>query len=867
MDLSKYSRAMQHRLVEAQREAKARGHQAIEPEHVLWAMTQDAETRNAMGAIQGARVDGLERQVDMALKRIPKISGAKTYLSPRLLKVAAHAEVSISGLGHPEVLWGHWANAVLELGAEAGSSNRLLKEAGLIQSELLQHLKRGASRSIQKQNSKEKSDSVLDEMATDLTQHARKGKLDKVIGRDDIMRRIIQVLGRRRKNNPVLIGKPGVGKNTIIQGLAQRIAKGDVPSVLANKRIMSLEMGSLIAGASLRGQFEERMKKILDELKASAGEIILFIDEVHTLVGAGGDGASDASNLLKPALARGEIQILGATTPDEYRNSIEKDKALERRFQSILVDEPDFDESIRIMRGIKERFEVFHGVPVTDDALVASIQLSTRYISGRSLPDKAIDLVDEAASRLRIEIDSIPNELDDAQRELVNAQTELKALDGESGSDVAERREKLEAQSNELEESVERLREQWEKEVALVQSMRSLKTALNQQRDALSEAERLGDIDEASRLKYGVIKELETDLAQANTSWAEIGETRLLREAVEAGDIAEVVATVTGVPVAQMLESEREKLLQMETRIGKRLIGQKLAVGAIAQAIRRSRAGLNDPKRPVGSFFFLGPTGVGKTELAKAVTEFLFDDEKALVRLDMSEFMEKQSAIRLIGAPPGYKDSDAGGQLTEAVRLRPYSVVLFDEVEKAHPDVFNILLQVLDDGRLTDSKGNLVSFKNTVIIMTSNVGSHFLLESSLDDGVIEDEAKEQAMEAMRGHFRPEFLGRIDEIVMFHGLTRENIGDIAELHFRKLDKLLAAQKLKLAFDDDAREFVVDAGYEPAYGARPLRRAIQRMLQDPLSTALLEGGFEAGQTIRVTLKSTKEGSKTLDFIPEG
>ncbi len=869
MNLEKYERDTQRLLVEAQRETKARQHQAIEPEHVLWAMVQNAEAVSALKKLD-VNVGTLKSHLELSLQKLPTVRGGATFLSPRLLKVAAQAEVSITRQGDEKVLARHLLAAMIDLGAEVGPSKRLLSEAGLTKNKM-KSLVTGKAASVtlksQKKKGQEEEENVLQAFAANLTEKAQLGELDRVIGRDDELRRIIQVLARRRKNNPVLIGKPGVGKNAIIQALATRIARGDVPSTLINKQLLSLDMGSLVAGASLRGQFEARMKKLIDELKAAQGEVILFIDEIHTMVGAGGDGASDASNMLKPALARGEIQVLGATTPDEYRNSIEKDKALERRFQSILVEEPDHDETLQILRGIKDRFEVFHGVQVEDQALSAAIKFSTRYISGRSLPDKAIDLIDEASSRLRIEIDSVPVELDQAKRELLNVRTELKAIEDETSDEAVKTRERLEKRETELSAESDVLQSRWQKEVQLLQTIRGLKESIRDQENELQAAEQREDIDEASELKFGTLKKLREELAEKEQELEnETGGQRLLKEAVTEGDIAEVVAAVTGVPVQSMMESERDKLLQMESRIGRKVIGQREGIAAIAKAIRRSRAGLNDPNRPVGSFFFLGPTGVGKTYLAKQVTKFLFEDEKSMVRLDMSEFMEKQSVIRLIGAPPGYRDSEAGGQLTEAVRLKPYSVILFDEVEKAHPDVFNILLQVLDDGRLSDSKGNLVSFKNTVIIMTSNVGSNFLLEASLDDGVIEDEAKEQAMAAMRGHFRPEFLGRIDEIVMFHGLTRSNIEDIAELHFKDLSRLLEGQKLTMSFDDEAKKFVIDAGYEPAYGARPLRRAIQKMLQDPMSMALLDGRFNPGDNIRITLKKTKGSAPTLDFIPE-
>jgi ATP-dependent Clp protease ATP-binding subunit ClpB len=643
---------------------------------------------------------------------------------------------------------------------------------------------------------------------------------------------------------------------------------GDVPATLKDKRLMSLDLGALLAGASLRGQFEDRMKALINEVKASDGDIILFIDEIHTLVGAGGEGASDASQMLKPALARGELQVLGATTPDEYRNSIEKDKALERRFQAILVEEPGFDETLRILRGIKGQYDVFHGVRIQDPALTAAIRFSQRYISGRQLPDKAIDLVDEAASRLRVAIDSVPDALDIEERALTQLKMELKALSSDGDRDTVENKAKLEKKIDATSARAAEVRARWEREVSLIQSIRALKESLAGAEKDLGEAERSGEVDRASDLKYGQIKRLTVELEDKTRDLTSAqSKGRLIKEEVDPQDIASVVGDITGVPVSNMLESERDKLVHMEDRVGQRVIGQKEALHAIAKAVRRSRSGLNDPNRPVGSFFFLGPTGVGKTELAKALTQFLFDDEKAMVRLDMSEFQEKHTVARLIGAPPGYKGADEGGQLTEAVRLRPYSVVLFDEVEKGHPDIFNILLQVLDDGRLTDSQSRLVDFKNTVIIMTSNVGSHHLLEASIDDGIIEEDAKERAFGELKKTFRPEFLGRIDDVIMFHGLTRDNIEHIATIQIKKLEGLLAARRLKLEISPTARKAVIDAGYQPQFGARPLRRAIQRMLQDPLSMAVLEGGFVDDDTILAVLANPENPDEGLKFQKKG
>jgi ATP-dependent Clp protease ATP-binding subunit ClpB len=852
MNLSKYSTKTQAVLVQSQKVAKARQHHAIEPEHLLAALLESAGAKAVLDKA-GTNVTELAQKIEVELTKMSKVVGASNYLSPRFLKVTAAAEAAATRAGAGLVEAIHLLVALSDPNGSAGAAGRLLRDYGATKDKLESQLRNGKGPGrASSSGGADEDGSALSKYARDLTQMAKDGELDRIIGRDDEMRRIIQVLARRRKNNPVLIGMPGVGKNAIVEGLAQRIAKGDVPAALQNKRLVSLDLGSLLAGATLRGQFEERLKGLIQEVRESDGEVMLFIDEIHTMTGAGGEGASDASNMLKPSLARGEIQVLGATTPDEYRNSIEKDKALERRFQSILVEEPDFDESLGILRGIKDRYEVHHGVRVTDPSLVAAIRFSQRYISGRQLPDKAIDLIDEAASRLRIEIDSMPEELDSGERQLTQLKMEIRALAEETNPDTVEWREKLEKKVESLTDEVSHVRAQWEKEVELIQAIRALKEALVEEERHLATAEQGGDVDRASDLKYGSIKRLTDEVTAKTGELADVQKGgKLITEEVLPDHIAEVVGDVTGIPVNKMLEGERDKLVHMEDRIGKRVIGQREALRAIAKAVRRSRAGLNDPNRPVGSFFFLGPTGVGKTELAKALTEFLFDDEHSLVRLDMSEFMEKHTVARLIGAPPGYKGADEGGQLTEAVRLRPYSVVLFDEVEKAHPDIFNILLQILDDGRLTDSQSRLVDFKNTVIIMTSNVGSFHLLEASLDDGVIEEEAKEAAMTEMRKHFRPEFLGRIDEVIMFHGLTRENIEDIAEIQFRKLDKLLKNRKLELEFTPDAKTYVIDAGYEPAYGARPLRRAIQRHLQDPLSMAILEGGFEAGDVIQASL----------------
>jgi len=862
MNLAKYSPKAQATLVESQKVARARQHQAIEPEHLLAALVAD-ELGKAVLERVGVKVTDLAQKLEVELTKLPKVAGASNYLSPRFLKVTAGAEVAATRLGGKLVDASHLLTALADPSTNAGGPGRLLRDLGATKDRIEASLKvtpKGAT--ISEPGAADGS--ALSKYAIDLVQKAKDGKLDPVIGRDDEMRRIIQVLSRRSKNNPVLIGKPGVGKNAIIQGLAQRIAVGDVPSTLKDKRIMALDLGSLLAGATLRGQFEERIKSIIAEVKAADGGVILFIDEIHTLVGAGGEGASDASQMLKPPLARGEIQVLGATTPDEYRNSIEKDKALERRFQAILVEEMGFEECLRVLRGVKPRYEVHHGVRIQDPALTAAVTFAQRYVQGRQLPDKAIDLIDEAASRLRLAIDSVPDVLDIEERSLTQLKMELKAIESEKDRDSVEHKQKLIAKIEKSSTRVAELRSRWENEVSLIQAVRAIKEGIVEAEKQLADAERAGEVDRASDLKYGQLKRLQADLDEKSNELSALQvRGRLIKEEVDPSDIAAVVGDITGIPVSNMLESEREKLLQMEARIGDRVIGQKEALNAIAKAIRRSRSGLNDPNRPVGSFFFLGPTGVGKTELAKALTQFLFDDERAMVRLDMSEFQEKHTVARLIGAPPGYKGADEGGQLTEAVRLKPYSVVLFDEVEKGHPDIFNILLQVLDDGRLTDSMSRLVDFKNTVIIMTSNVGSNHLLEASLEDGVIEPTAKEAAFDELKKTFRPEFLGRIDEVIMFHGLTRENIERIADIQIKKVKGLLANRRLMMDLTPEARKAVVDAGYEPRFGARPLRRAIQRHLQDPLSMAILEGDYAEGDTILVTLKDPANPDAGLAF----
>ena len=852
MNIEKYTDRARGFIQSAQSLALREGHQQFTPEHLLKVLLDDPEGL-AAGLID--RSGGNSRQallaVEEALGKMPKVSGSgsgQVYLAAATARLFANAEKIAEKAGDSYVTAERLLLAIaLEKDSDAA---KILARAGATPQNInaaIEQLRKGRTADSQ---SAENAYDALKKYARDLTQAARDGKLDPVIGRDEEIRRTIQVLSRRTKNNPVLIGEPGVGKTAIVEGLALRIVNGDVPDSLEDKKLLSLDMGALIAGAKYRGEFEERLKAVLQEVTASAGGIILFIDEMHTIVGAGkADGAMDASNLLKPALARGELHCIGATTLDEFRKHVEKDAALARRFQPVFVNEPSVEDTVSILRGLKDKYEQHHGVRITDSAIVSAATLSHRYIADRFLPDKAIDLVDEAAARLKMQVDSKPDELDSIDREVVRLKIEQEALKKESDAASKERLKKLETELVSLEKQSADLTSRWKAEKDKLSDAQKLKTELDQARNELANAQRRGEYQKAGELAYGRIPELEKKLKDVEGKNA----GAVVEEAVTADHVAQVVSRWTGIPVDRMLEGEREKLLKMEEQIGKRVVGQTEAVRAVSTAVRRARAGLQDPNRPLGSFMFLGPTGVGKTELTKALAEFLFDDEAALIRMDMSEYMEKHSVARLIGAPPGYVGYDEGGALTEAVRRRPYQVVLFDEIEKAHPDVFNVLLQVLDDGRLTDGQGRTVDFRNTLIVMTSNLGSEHLVNQP--EGQDTEAVRDLVMGEVRANFRPEFLNRVDEIILFHRLKRDNMGSIVDIQMKRLGKLLDERKIELKLDAKARDWLAEKGYDPAYGARPLKRVIQKSLQDPLAELILSGKVKDGETVAVS--ANKQG----------
>ena len=847
MNLEKYTERVRGFIQSAQSLALREGHQQFTTEHLLKVLLDDDQGL-AAGLID--RAGGRSRealiQTEIALSKMPKVQGSgagQLYLAPTTARVFDNAEKIAQKAGDSYVTV---ERLLLSLAAEKGSeAAKILANAGVTPQALnsaIEELRKGRTAD---NASAENAYDALKKYARDLTEAARAGKLDPVIGRDEEIRRTIQVLSRRTKNNPVLIGEPGVGKTAIIEGLANRIINGDVPESLQDKKLLALDMGSLIAGAKYRGEFEERLKAVLSEVTAAEGGIILFIDEMHTLVGAGkADGAMDASNLLKPALARGELHCVGATTLDEYRKHVEKDAALARRFQPVFVSEPSVEDTVSILRGLKEKYELHHGVRIADSAIVAAATLSNRYITDRFLPDKAIDLVDEAAARLRMQVDSKPEELDELDRRIVQLKIEQEALKKETDRASRDRLGKLEGELADLEEKASAFTARWKAEKEKLGAAQKLKEDIEKARNDLAIAQRNGDYSEAGRLAYGLIPQLEKQLADAESKE---GAASLVDEVVSADHVAQVVSRWTGVPVDRMLEGEKEKLLKMEDSLARRVVGQKEAVHAVSTAVRRARAGLQDPNRPIGSFMFLGPTGVGKTELTKALAGFLFDDETAMVRMDMSEYMEKHAVARLIGAPPGYVGYEEGGALTEAVRRRPYQVILFDEIEKAHPDVFNVLLQVLDDGRLTDGQGRTVDFRNALVVMTSNLGAEYLVAQK--DGEDSSAVTPLVMQAVRSHFRPEFLNRVDEIILFHRLRREDMGAIVDIQFKRLGKLLEDRKISLDLEPRARTWLAEKGYDPAYGARPLKRVIQKNVQDPLAEMILSGDVADGEVVKI------------------